>query len=149
MTALNRWLAGEHSPEPLRRSPLSEECRADRLETLEWMRREAREEAMGEAMKPRIFCWVNSGAGTDWQHVMAMAEDGTCLAGHLSSSEGFARHDIGITSDWKHEHYRAHYPDGYELVWIDGAEVKAHEGLCAAYEKNQSAKVPTPEQVPA
>lgn len=88
-----------------------------------------------------IFCWVNSGRGTDWQVVMAMAEDGTCLASHVSSNEDWAKHDIGITSDWKHEDYRRHYPDGYELVWVDDAKPGNHSGLDAAYAKNQARPV--------
>lgn len=70
-------------------------------------------------MTPRIYCWVNAGRGTDMQMVVAMAEDGTGLAGHLSSHEDWAKHDIGVTSDWKHEVYREHYPDGFEVVWVD------------------------------
>lgn len=46
----------------------------------------------------------------------AVAEDGTYLAGHLSSSMGWFRHDMGLASNWKHDKYAAHYPDGYELV---------------------------------
>lgn len=46
----------------------------------------------------------------------AMAEDGHVLCSHLSSSRGYLRHDMGLTSDWKHKHYKDHYPDGYELV---------------------------------
>lgn len=88
--------------------------------------------------KSKIFCWVNSGAGTDWQEVMAMAEDGTFLANHVSSNKGFAMHDIGLTSDWKHDRYKAKYPDGYELEWIDDA--KSHPGLMAAYALNQAMK---------
>ena len=36
-------------------------------------------------MSSKIFCWVNSGKGSDWQVVIAMAEDGTSLASHVSS----------------------------------------------------------------
>ncbi len=68
----------------------------------------------------KIFCFINGGC-LGFLDVVALAEDGTCLAGHLSSSIGFAKHDIGITSKWKHEIYEKHYPNGYELVWIDDA----------------------------
>lgn len=87
--------------------------------------------------KGKIFCWINSGKGTDWNVVIAMAEDGTSLASHVSSSEPWAKHDIGITSDWKHEKYRDHYPDGFELVWVEG-DPREHEGLMAAYALNQA-----------
>lgn len=49
----------------------------------------------------------------------ALTEDGYCLAEHLSSNIGFAKHDLGLTSDWQHERYQKHAPDGFELVWID------------------------------
>lgn len=49
----------------------------------------------------------------------ALAEDGTGLASHLSSSEDWSRHDMGLTGDWKHDIYDEHYPQGYELIWID------------------------------
>lgn len=83
----------------------------------------------------KIYCWVNSGVGSDCQVVMAMAEDGTFLASHLSSNLTWAMHDIGISSDWKHDLYKERYPDGYELVWVEN--VKAHDGLSVAYALNQ------------
>lgn len=49
----------------------------------------------------------------------ALGEDGQGLASHLSSSVNFSKHDMGLTSDWKHDHYKTCYPDGYELVWLD------------------------------
>lgn len=99
-----------------------------------------------EGAVPRIFCWVNSGSGTDWQVVLALAEDGHCLAEHVSSSESWAMHDIGLTSDWKHDLYRAHYPAGYELEWVQ--DPRKHAGLDAAYAKNQ-ARATTPDSAPS
>ena len=81
-----------------------------------------------------IYCWVNSGAGTDWQVVMAMGEDGQCLASHVSSSLWWAKRDIA-TED-KLARYHEAYPDGYRLEWVDNAET--HKGLAAAYAKNQA-----------
>lgn len=83
----------------------------------------------------KIYCFVNSGAGTDWQEVIAIAEDGHCLASHISSSQLWARHDIGVTSDWKHEHYKEHYPSGYELIWLNDPE--NNDGLKLAIERNE------------
>lgn len=40
------------------------------------------------------------------------------IAGHWSSGESWCKHDMGITSDWKHDIYNEMYPDGYELVWL-------------------------------
>jgi hypothetical protein len=86
-------------------------------------------------MKPKIYCFINSGKGTDWVTALALAEDGHCLASHDSSCDAWAHHDIGHTSDWKHEEYRKHYPDGYEVEWVE--DPRAHAGLAAAYAKNQ------------
>ena len=41
------------------------------------------------------------------------------IASHWSSNEDFAKHDIGLTSDWKHEIYKQEFPEGYELEWVD------------------------------
>ncbi|MGG4266505.1 hypothetical protein [Peribacillus simplex] len=84
-------------------------------------------------VKPKIYCFING--GTDYfLNVAALAEDGNHLAGHASSNGYFAKHDIGIESDWKHELYKKHYPNGYELVWLDEYE---DEGFKKAIEKNK------------
>ena len=87
--------------------------------------------------KPKIFVFINGGQ-PEWYPVSALAEDGHFLAGHLCSHEGYVKHDMGFTSDWKHEHYNKHYPDGWELVYVPPDRVKArdHEGLEAAYAKH-------------
>lgn len=83
----------------------------------------------------KIFCFINSVKRTDYNHVIALCEDGHCLAEHLSSNGWFARHDIGINSDNQHELYQEHCPNGYELIWV--YEVEGHSGIDAAYAKNQ------------
>lgn len=75
----------------------------------------------GASQKPKIYCFVDSvhegrGGGVS---VVSVAEDGACLAGHFSSDTEWAKHDIGLTSDWKHDIYTSHYPGGFELVWLD------------------------------
>lgn len=92
---------------------------------------------MENEKKPKIFVtallegWAPDLTG------YALAEDGVCVANHISSSENFAKHDMGITSDWQHKKYNAHYPDGYELVWIPGAEIEIHEGWLEACKRNK------------
>jgi hypothetical protein len=66
----------------------------------------------------KIYCFINGG-NDYFLNVLALAEDGNVLAGHASSNEYWARHDIGINSDWKHEKYKEHFPDGFELIWLD------------------------------
>ena len=68
----------------------------------------------------------------------ALAEDGRGLASHLSSNVDFSKHDMGLTSDWKHEHYAKVFPQGYELVWIDNPETDAR--WQAALVKNRALK---------
>ena len=71
-------------------------------------------------------------------HAQALAEDGTALAGHLCSSWFFVAHDMGIESDWKHDIYDKHYPDGYDLVLVEGDELRSHEGFQAAVQANHA-----------
>lgn len=97
--------------------------------------------------KKKIYCFIN-GSNNFGQHVMALCEDGNVLAGHLSSSVGYAKHDIGINSDWKHDKYKEHCPEGYELEWVDPEDVNGHDGIDAAYILNQElAKAAKPETV--
>lgn len=65
----------------------------------------------------------------------ALSEDGHVLAEHLSSSVAFAKHDLGLTSDWQHDKYRKHAPNGFELVWVDDRQT--HDGWLAALAVNK------------
>lgn len=86
-------------------------------------------------MKKKIYCFINGGNGTDWFEVVAICEDGHVIGNHISSSESWAMHDIGITSFWKHEKYKEHCPDGYELIWVEDAANSPE--LKAAFAKNK------------
>lgn len=70
----------------------------------------------------------------------ALADDGECLAMHMSSNVSWSKHDMGLTSDWKHENYKKNFPDGYELEWIDESELDNHAGFAEAFKLNQSRK---------
>jgi len=73
--------------------------------------------------KTKIYCFINDKNYTGGDCiVIAISEEGRNLCSHLSSSIEWAKHDIGITSDWKHNIYKGFYPDGYELVWVDDPE---------------------------
>lgn len=68
---------------------------------------------------PKVYCWCNSGVGTDWQVWVAMAEDGEVITEHVCSHESWARTDL---HDRKTDLYAAKYGgygDGefYNLVW--------------------------------
>jgi len=83
----------------------------------------------------------------------AMAEDGTVVAQHCSSSRGWARRDMGllIGCEWQHDHYNAHYPNGYKLVDLTscetGEELDSHEGFAAAFALNQAQRKTEPANV--
>lgn len=83
----------------------------------------------------RIYCFINNVQPSDWNEVMAMSEHGEVLASHISSNLAWAKHDIGLTSDWQHDIYSERHPDGFELEWVDDPTL--HPGLMAAYLKNQ------------
>jgi len=85
-----------------------------------------------------IYCTAVAGGMREGDYIaVALAADGQGLARHLSSSLAFAKHDIGLTSDWKHDIYKKAYPDGYALVWIDEKDLDAHLGWQEAMRLNQ------------
>jgi hypothetical protein len=86
-------------------------------------------------MTKKIYIFVNSRWASGDVVALALCEDGIPLGSHFSSNEDFAKHDMGLTSDWKHDGYKAHCPEGYELEWVD--DYKTHPGLQAAYKLNQ------------
>lgn len=87
-------------------------------------------------MKTKIYlaCFPTTSMGDYIGY--ALAEDGVACASHLSSSIGWAKHDLGLTSNWKHDTYDLFYPDGYELEWVD--DPKNHAGWQAAMVKNRA-----------
>lgn len=57
-------------------------------------------------------------------------DKGEQIASHWSSGVNWSKHDMGVTSDWKHDIYKSLYPDGYEIVYIgvfDTVEQAANE----------------------
>lgn len=83
----------------------------------------------------KIFCFINAVNSLGYIPV-AIAEDGEVLAEHCSSSEGYAKHDIGIGSTIKHERYKKKYPEGYELVWLDRDQLETNADFRKACELN-------------
>jgi len=71
----------------------------------------------------KIYAFINSKCSFG-VNVLALSEGGEVLTRHTSSSKGWAKHDIGITSDWKHKIYDEKYPEGWELIWVDDPEEK-------------------------
>jgi len=91
------------------------------------------------AGKPKIFVFCNS-CSPDWHSMLAIAEDGHCLAGHACSHHGWAAHDMGIVEGgWKRELYAAHYPDGFEVEWVE--KPLEHAALTLAFDRNAALAV--------
>jgi hypothetical protein len=89
-------------------------------------------------MKPKIYIFVSGMYGGDDYCMSAVAEDGECIAGHVSSSIEWGKRDMGLNGGtWKHDLYANKYPDGYELEWVD--DWKKHPFLSAQAEKNRAA----------
>ena len=98
--------------------------------------------------KPKIFVFCN-GCSPQWHSFAAIAEDGTPLAGHICSSHGYARHDMGVDENgWKRDTYAKHYPDGFDVEYVEVTsqdDIDAHAGLAAALAAHDSrARMVTP-----
>lgn len=94
----------------------------------------------------KIFCFIET-VNNFGYIVTALSEDGDVLASHASSSEGYAKHDIGIGSNWKHDRYKEKYPDGYELIWLTQKELEGDDfqkAFACNQGKAQAAKTVTP-----
>jgi hypothetical protein len=88
---------------------------------------------------PVIFGF-NNGGSQGWYSAVLIAEDGTCLGGHMCSHEGYMRHDLGIlegTRPDRHEHFKKHYPDGYRMVFVSFDEVPSCEPINKAFKLNR------------
>jgi len=88
---------------------------------------------------PVIYCFAN-GRGGDWIPCLAIAEDGHVVANHVCSHPDWGKHDLGLTSDWKHEEYFQHYPNGFVLEWVDNPMPGSNVGFDAALLKNRELK---------
>lgn len=89
---------------------------------------------------PTIYGF-NNGGSQGLMSAVLLAEDGTYLGGHCCSSEVYMPADLGIIEGARpdrHETFRAHYPDGYRMQFVTGADVRTHEGLMAAVERNKA-----------
>lgn len=89
---------------------------------------------------PAIYGW-NNGGSPGWYSAVLLAEDGTGLGGHLCSHEAYVPGDLGLlpgSRPDRHETFKAHYPDGYRMVYVTPDEVMTHPGLSAAVERNQA-----------
>lgn len=88
--------------------------------------------------KPKIFIVAQPLLNGEFLG-QALAEDGVGLTNHYCSNRIWVKHDMGINSRQKHVIYRAHYPDGYELVDLtdlSDEELFKHDEFLAAHTRN-------------
>lgn len=103
---------------------------------------------------PVIYGFPNGRFGHDDLCGQLLAEDGTPLGGHVCSNEYFMVGDLGVSKGSRpdrHEGFRKHYPDGYRMEFVEGAQVKTHPGLEAACQRNREAakNMPQDDALPA
>lgn len=83
----------------------------------------------------KIYVFCNGTFNTGDLIGVAIADDGSFLASHLSSNDYYVKFDMGVGSDRKHDVYRTHYPQGYQLEFVP--DPPNHSGLLAALKKNK------------
>lgn len=80
-------------------------------------------------------------------HMVALTEDGDCIAGHLSSHTTWGKHDMGIGSDWKHDIYNTEYGEGnWKLVYADEEVMESEEFKLAVQRNNEKAELEEEEE---
>ncbi len=89
---------------------------------------------VAESDLPVIYGF-NNGGSPGWMQAQLIAEDGTCLGGHLCSAEGYMPYDLGVIEGQRpdrHETFRKHYPGGYRMEFVGYDAVKGHAKLMEA-----------------
>lgn len=67
----------------------------------------------------KIFIYARKPEGGSFVVSYAITKDNNeVLASHLSTNLEWAKHDMGVNSDWKHDVYMEKFPNGYELIWL-------------------------------
>ena len=87
----------------------------------------------------KIYCFSNVVGGGDGI-AYAMGDDGVVLGSHWCSNEYYVPNDLGVVEGSRpdrHEKYKKHFPNGYEMEFIYSADVNTHEGLTKAFKLNQ------------
>ena len=87
----------------------------------------------------KIYCFSNVVGGGDGV-AYAMGDEGTVLGSHFCSHEGYVPNDLGVAEGRRpdrHETYKKHFPNGYEMEFVRASDVDDHKGLQEAIRLNQ------------
>jgi hypothetical protein len=90
----------------------------------------------------KIYCFSNVVGGRDGI-AYAIGDDGVVLGSHWCSHEFYVPHDLGVLEGARpdrHETYKKHFPNGYEMEFVRNADFDTHEGLREALRLNQLLK---------
>ena len=92
--------------------------------------------------KAKIYGFFNSIQRYGDAVGIAISDDGIVIASHVSSSESWCKHDLGMNgkSNWKHDIYDKEFPDGWECEFVSLDNIDNHEGLQLALERNKNAQ---------
>ncbi|RFZ89388.1 hypothetical protein D0Y60_01795 [Shinella sp. WSJ-2] len=79
----------------------------------------------------------NTGELLDERYMLGklIAQDGTTLGAHYSSTETFQRQDLAILPGcWpeRQDDFQGHYPGGYRMEYVPAEERPGHVGLAEA-----------------
>jgi len=70
-------------------------------------------------MTSKIYCTMIGIFGFAEHVAVALGEDGVLLAQRLCVNKSWALHYMGVTGTENHVVYTAHFPLGWEIVWLD------------------------------
>lgn len=94
--------------------------------------------------KTKIYVFCNGIYPTGDMVGVAIGEDGSFLASHLSSNDYYLKFDMGVTSEIKHDIYKQHYPNGFEILFV--SQPREHAGLSEALQRNKKLQEKANEQ---
>jgi hypothetical protein len=86
-----------------------------------------------------VIYGFNNGGSPEWYDAVLLAQDGTFLGSHICSHEAYMPGDLGVEEGSRadrHEHFRAHYPNGYKMEFVSRDDISTHVGLQEAFRLN-------------
>ena len=86
----------------------------------------------------KIYCFSNIVGGGDGI-AYAMGDEGTILGSHWCSHEFYIPDDLGVREGSRpdrHETYKKHFPNGYEMEFVRASDIADHVGLQESFKLN-------------
>ena len=86
----------------------------------------------------KIYCFSNVANGGEGV-AYAIGDDGVVLGSHFCSNEYYVPMDLGVLEGYRldrHETYKKHFPNGYEMEFVSSVDFDTHKGLQEALKLN-------------